>query len=566
VKILCVEEDINLGHFVKEKLVKHSYVIPELKELWDQCCKSYKERLFVIQEAVAALDQGKLSPKQQHEAEAQAHTLIGSLGSFGLDKASEICRQIQQILQQKRASEKIQVEELKLLVTELEHYFELDESITSSVISPRLLIIDNETVLAENVVQEAISWGFTAQISTNLEKIEQILANSTVDIILLDVNFQNDITVGLNFLAKLRSEKPEILVVIVTQEDSFSTRLEVARLGVPCFLQKPIASTQILTILKEKSTQRHPSLYRLLVVDDDPELLKLVYKLLSPYGYEVILLAQPQQFWETLEQTNPDLLILDVQLFPTETSKNIRNIPLNGFDLCLIIRSDLRWNRLPILFLSAHTNSETIQRSFAVGANDFLSKPIVVEELQTRVDIRLQQRQTWKVAEIDALTGVSLRSKALQDLTRLLQQAQRRQLPFSLAVLDLDFFKPINDKYGHQTGDRVLSYLGQLLNQSFRTEDVIGRWGGEEFVIGMYNTTGQVSRERLTQVLEKFRQHLFTIGGEDSFQVTFSAGIAQSPQNGKDLQTLFLAADVTLYKAKTQGRNQVLLTASDYPD
>jgi HPt (histidine-containing phosphotransfer) domain-containing protein len=133
VKILRVEDDISLGHLVMLNRVDESNcaspqntfyplnlspevdnVIPELKELWQQCCKSYKERLFVIQKAVAALDQGKLSTKQQHEAEAQAHTLIGSLGSFGLNKASEICRQIQQILQQKRLYGKIQVEELKL--------------------------------------------------------------------------------------------------------------------------------------------------------------------------------------------------------------------------------------------------------------------------------------------------------------------------------------------------------------------------------------------------------------------------------------------------------------------
>lgn len=193
-----------------------------------------------------------------------------------------------------------------------------------------------------------------------------------------------------------------------------------------------------------------------------------------------------------------------------------------------------------------------------------MNKPIVATELQTRVRTRLEQQQIWKFTETDPLTGVNLRRKALEDLTRLLQQAQRQQQLLSLAVLDLDFFKSINDKYGHLAGDGVLSYLGQLLKQSFHLEDVVGRWGGEEFVVGIYGMTGQASRERLTQVLQTLQQHLFFISEEISFQVTFSAGIAQFPNDGKDVQTLFQTADATLYQAKQQGRNLVLLAARDY--
>jgi diguanylate cyclase (GGDEF)-like protein len=171
------------------------------------------------------------------------------------------------------------------------------------------------------------------------------------------------------------------------------------------------------------------------------------------------------------------------------------------------------------------------------------------------VRTRLEQRQLWKVAEIDALTGLSLRRKVLQDLTRLLQLAQRQQQHFSLAVLDLDKFKFVNDQYGHEIGDRVLNYFGKLLNQSFRQEDVVGRWGGEEFVVGMYGTSREDGMRRLTQVLQQFSQYSFTALDETKFQVTFSGGIVQAPDDGQDLQTLYQKADVALYQAKAQGRN-----------
>lgn len=539
-------------------------ISPELQKLWQQSRHSYQERLLIIQKTITALQQGKLTTEQQHEAAREAHTLYGSLGSFGLDKAAEIALQIQQILQNAQAFITINIPELKLLVTQLQQYLNIETSTISSgnqLINSRLLIIDNDVILANQIATEAFNWGLMTQIASNNEQAHTMLTDAAVDLILLDLNYQNNVKLGLDFLAELRQHYSDIPVVIITQEDSFHTRLEVARLGIKCFLQKPISSSQVLVSLTQVLKQQQLFSYRLLVVDDDPVILKLVNQLLSPYGYEIILLDQPWKFWETLEQTNPDLLILDVELF---TIDNNNKLPLNGFDLCQVIRNDLRWNRLPILFLSAHTDQETIQHSFAVGANDFLTKPIVATELQTRVQRRLEQQHIWKLTEIDTLTGVSIRRKALQDLTRLLQQAQRQQQSLSLALLDLDFFKSINDRYGHPVGDRVLNYLGQLLNQSFRLEDVVGRWGGEEFVVGMYGVTGQVTRERLIQVLQKLQQHSFTTVEGSVFQVTFSAGIAQFPHDGQDLQTLFQVADVTLYQAKQQGRNLVLLTAKDY--
>jgi diguanylate cyclase (GGDEF)-like protein len=124
-------------------------------------------------------------------------------------------------------------------------------------------------------------------------------------------------------------------------------------------------------------------------------------------------------------------------------------------------------------------------------------------------------------------------------------------------MIDLDQFKRINDQYGHETGDRVLRSFGKLLQQSFRLEDVVGRWGGEEFMIGMYGTCKQDGVRRLTEVLQILRQTTFT-EQHDRFQVTFSAGVVQSLEDGNDLQTLYQTVDAALYQAKTQGRNCVI--------
>ena len=570
-------------------------VAPGLGEVWLECRQSYLARLAIVKDVTRYLEENRLTSPQQQEAEIEAHTLTGSLGSFGLEEASAIARQIQQVLKQKKKLGLADLEKLKQLLPLLEHHLEHSKTTdlpplpvvfpyTSLGASPPfLLIIDDDAIFAKALAEEARTWGFEVEIANNLEQSQTILNNRFPQVVIIDLNFSDDNEKGVEFLAAMNRQNPTLPIVILTVEDNFAKRLEAARLGSQCFLPKPITPPEVLAIVSQVMQTSNLSTARLLVVDDDPDLLRLLHTLLEPFGYQLTMLQNPQEFWKTLEQTTPDLLILDIRLgaalpvleenrdimadspppeietgdWPENISQVLTEKPLSGIDLCKVIRSDPRWNRLPIIFLSGHTDIETIQSSFDAGADDFLGKPIVVTELLNRIRIRLEQRKLWSMSEIDELTGVSLRRKALQDLTRLFHLAKRQQQSLSLAILDLDFFKRINDDYGHETGDRVLRYFGQLLGQTFRQEDVVGRWGGEEFVVGLYGTNKQQGVQRLENIAYYFSQNHF-IGGDGSiFQMTFSGGIAQFPDDGEDLQTLYRAADAALYRAKYEGRNQI---------
>jgi diguanylate cyclase (GGDEF)-like protein len=136
-------------------------------------------------------------------------------------------------------------------------------------------------------------------------------------------------------------------------------------------------------------------------------------------------------------------------------------------------------------------------------------------------------------------------------LNHLLKLGERRSLPVSLAVIDLDHFKSINDRFGHPTGDLVLQRVAELFRNTLRTEDVISRWGGEEFVTGMFLMDKEQAVERLREALEELKSQLFDLAGEP-LQVTFSAGVAQFPIDGRDLNELYKAADGALYHAKKQ--------------
>ncbi len=122
----------------------------------------------------------------------------------------------------------------------------------------------------------------------------------------------------------------------------------------------------------------------------------------------------------------------------------------------------------------------------------------------------------------------------------------------------MDHFKRVNDHYGHAAGDEVLRRLGELLLRSFRGEDIVARWGGEEFIVGMYGMSRDDGVQRLAAVLKTWRQEEFSGPGDVQFRITFSAGVAEYPTDGADLQALYRAADQTLYQAKKAGRDRVL--------
>lgn len=313
----------------------------------------------------------------------------------------------------------------------------------------------------------------------------------------------------------------------------------------------PAASTAEQTpAVAEGAIAPPPSLAaegRLLLVDDDPEVLQGLQQLLLPWGFEVHLLNQPEQFWKTLRQTVPDLLVLDVEMPDT-----------SGIELCQQLRDDADWSSLPVLFLTARRDAQTIHRVFAAGADDYISKPVIGPELVTRILNRLERwRLLRHLAETDPLTEIANRRKTTQDLSRLLALGKRHQQPVSLALLDLDNFRQINQRYGHPSGDRVLQQFGALLRQCFGTEDVWGRWGGEEFLIGLYGVARSRAADRLQELQQQFRAYGFETPEGHTFQVSFSVGIAEYPGDGEDWQVLYQAADERLRQAKLARGNPV---------
>jgi diguanylate cyclase (GGDEF)-like protein len=226
------------------------------------------------------------------------------------------------------------------------------------------------------------------------------------------------------------------------------------------------------------------------------------------------------------------------------------------------------------VLLTAFGDRSHALEGMQAGADDYLSKALDVDDLNLRLiaaervsalhkRLAEQDARLRTLAEVDQLTQLANRHKSTETLTHLLGLARRQHMPFSLVVIDVDHFKQVNDRFGHAKGDEVLRRLSAILRRSFRDEDVVARWGGEEFVVGMYAMGSGDAVTRLYRVLDTVRHETFADDRGEPFQVTFSAGVAEFPRHGLDLQSLYHASDEALYVAKEAGRARVFAAQSN---
>ncbi len=534
-------------------------IVAAIGKVWERFKDRIAARVTAIEQANQALESGELPPELHATAKQEAHKLAGSLGTFGLTEGSVIARRVEQLLQSPTldASQSGNLTELvQALRSQIDQApMESDRREGSPLNDlPVLLMIEGDQELSHQIGVEVKGWGIKVVNSDSIASARTAIADLRPDAVLLDLSTQDTLTINpnnkeeaLTLLSELANGFPPLPVLVVTDQSRVEDRLEVARLGGRAFLPKPVRPAQIIEAVLQVLQGVQTTEAKIMVVDDDPQILSLVKHFLEPWGMKTVALSSAQSFWETLELSSPDLLILDIEL-----------PHLNGIELCQVVRNDPRWNSLPVLFLTAHTGPDIVHQVFAAGADDYISKPIVGPELVTRILNRLERIQLLRnMAETDPLTGVANRRKSITEFDKFLHLCQLHEQPMCLAMLDLDRFKQVNDIHGHAMGDAVLRQFGKLLLRTFRSEDIVARWGGEEFVVGMYGLNKEAGAKRLNELLQVLHEEPLVIG-EQRLYLTFSGGVAQYPEDGQTVDALYRCADRALYQAKTAGRDRII--------
>jgi len=289
---------------------------------------------------------------------------------------------------------------------------------------------------------------------------------------------------------------------------------------------------------------------KILVVDDKPKNIRLLADILEDEGYLVDSTTHSLAVLDLARKVKPDIILLDIMM-----------PDLDGFQLCALLKKEPELRDIPVIMISAKTGGGDLKKGLELGAFDYIKKPIDEVEVVARVWSALrfqeQQDQLKGMAMKDSLTGLYNHALLAELLNKELTKQERRQKGMAFAMLDLDYFKKINDTYGHLVGDQVLRELAKILLLCVRKSDLVGRYGGEEFGIIFSET----SRQGVWMVCERIRQkvekHSFA-AGEQIIKVTISIGIAfREGKDNLDSREMVRRADVALYQAKSGGRNRV---------
>ncbi|WP_230600341.1 diguanylate cyclase [Vibrio fluvialis] len=291
--------------------------------------------------------------------------------------------------------------------------------------------------------------------------------------------------------------------------------------------------------------------FTVLVVDDQATNIQLIYQLLKN-EYDVLMATTGQQAIAVCREHKPDLILMDV-LMPD----------INGWETCKILKRDPDIATIPVIFVTALTDQDDENACWDAGAVDFLQKPINANTLKHRVRAHLtlkhQSDLLRSLAYVDGLTGISSRRHFDQYIETQMGHAFRKQESLGVLLIDIDFFKQYNDRYGHIAGDDCLRQVAQSLKQScLRSADMVARYGGEEFVLVLPDTDENGLEHIAQRIKQQLEQEVIAHIGSPTSLLTVSAGgaVYQPGDQPGSTEAMLVLADTMLYKAKAEGRNQ----------
>ncbi|MBZ9936582.1 PleD family two-component system response regulator [Mesorhizobium sp. BR1-1-16] len=420
--------------------------------------------------------------------------------------------------------------------------------------------------------------------SNGIEALE-VCARGQCDIVLLDVMMPG--MDGFEVCRRLKQNPltAQLPVIMVTALDQRSDRLKGLEAGADDFLTKPINELALIT--RVKSLVRLKTLTdqwmlragasseftladpfegaiasgehgTILLVEDKESRRNRIADSLTEAGHHVDAESDPQEALFRVMEGRHDLVIVSLDL-----------ADFDGLRLCSQIRSLERTRLLPILVIAQPDATHRLVRGLDLGVNDYLMAPIETNEMLARVRTQVRRNRfmerlrdtahlTMEMAITDGLTGLHNRRYLERHLAGLVDQAAQRERPLSVLLLDIDFFKQVNDTHGHDAGDDVLREFSRRVRRTVRSMDLVCRLGGEEFVVVMPDTDIRLAAMVGERIRERIASQPFLIeGGEEQIAITVSIGLAARLGSGDAQDSLLRRADDALYKAKREGRNRV---------
>ncbi|MFO1258335.1 MAG: diguanylate cyclase [Gammaproteobacteria bacterium] len=403
--------------------------------------------------------------------------------------------------------------------------------------------------LATEIAEQLKYFGCYCHMFSSIDKILDEQYQPKAELILLDAELCQP-----DDMARLKAISEKIPIIFFSTSDSVKIRLFSLRAGGKAFFNYPFEFSTLIEKIDLLIASDATSIpYRVLIVEDSKTQANIIKQQLETGGMITQVLPHPLDINDVLLDFQPDVILMD--LYMPECS---------GSELARIIRQQENFVSIPIVFLSAESDTKKQLDALSLGGDDFLTKPIETDHLNSSVKARAARSRALRAEMVqDSLTGLLNHTRVLEQLELEMARSGRDDTNLSFIMIDIDHFKGVNDKYGHPVGDRVIKSLARLLKKRLRKSDSVGRYGGEEFAVILPKTEAQIAQNIINEIRESFEKIEHQPNDNlKEFTCTFSAGIAHISKENNTVDALCQAADKALYAAKHSGRNCVVLESN----
>ncbi len=530
-------------------------------ELKDKYLRRSTERLAEILEILDGLFNNPSDAELIKRLSRNFHWLAGSGSMYGFQQVSQLGAEGEQycesLLRGNVASQPADVNKLKGIISELSSIFSRgngDAPETSNLGapstsdnngSPSILIIDEDSSNLQTIAELVDQNGMVVRPARNIAQAMSELLQSMPDGLIIEIPLPDGDAYELVEKVRAMPQGEDPAIIIVSKQSGFLDKVRSIHCGADAHFEKPVdlkAMFRRLRYLLDKKRQEPP---RILSVEDDPDQAAFIRAFLESAGYQVRTCTDPKNFDAYMSQFQPDLVLLDVML-PGMT----------GYELARYIRQDERHATLPVLFLTTQGQLDARIESARAGGDDHLVKPVPPALLLNSVSSRLERSRFLKtLLHKDGLTNLLNHTTFMEQAQQVVAQYKRRSGTVALIILDVDYFKSINERHGYPGGDKVLAALSLLLRRRLRQSDIIGRIGGDEFGIIAEGLDDSEAVTLATRILSDFAAIQHVTMSHAGFYATCSAGICNLESKDMSLEQWVSYAYSALSKAKAAGRN-----------
>ena len=526
-----------------------------IAQFWEKQAAKVLRRIQILDHSVQALQRNPSDDNLRSQIRQEGHILVGVMGSVCMAKHLTTLQALSTWISGAHLNtpSEIQVlhKQLGMLTQMLEaatsgNITRIQETVATGERLPdrRILVVDSDREWVTQLMNEAYRWGIQMVRAADPNLAVSAIERACPDAVILNASINVSPTVGsivgssyvtrttIEFLNHLTHHCPRVPVWIVTDEGDnglvAADRIAISNHRGQGFFRKSIPLATLMGLINQSLLNEAPRHSvpeaKILLVDDDRLMLSLLKGILEPWGMQVTTCNEPRQARTMLSEVKPDLMVLDFEM-----------PEMNGIEVCQQTRNDVSTATLPILFLTAHRDADTMQKVFSAGADDYVSKPVIAPELMTRIFNRLERSQLFREqSQRDLLTQCWNQAGSQERFKLLIEESQHLHQPVCFAVIGIQNLLSITRKLGYLAIDRILKGLADALRATLPRDSSIARWDSGEFVILMPGMDARSGQAFLKATIAQVQQTL-----DLQQEMQFSTGVSEVTNTCNTLMALY---------------------------